>query len=177
MSGASAESSTIWNFTAGVRIIPGVIDRARWRNTLMWHPQHRISLGVEYNPLADDVHPLANFILHQETDTLPAVILGTSSDRIGTPGGQAYYVTVSKDLQHWTDLPVAPYAGVSYGTWDDEAVIVGGVNWRFSEHLSSMIIFDGHKVHPTLTWTKGPWSIGGILAFGKEPGIFVNRRF
>ena len=50
MSGSSAESSTIWNFTAGIRIIPGVLERARWRNTLMWHPHHRISIGIE--PLA-----------------------------------------------------------------------------------------------------------------------------
>lgn len=177
MSGSRAESSTIWNFTAGVRIIPGVLERARWRNTLMWHPHHRVSLGVEYNPLADDVHPLANLTLWQETETRPAVILGTSSDRIGTPDGQAYYFTVSKDIEQWTGLPIAPYAGVSYGTWDDEAVFVGGINWRITDRVSSMLIFDGHKLHPTVTWTKGKWSIGAILAFGKQPGMMVNYRF
>jgi hypothetical protein len=177
VSGSSDESSTIWNFTAGVRIIPGVVERARWRNTLMWHPHHRISLGVEYNPLVDDVGPLANIILVQETEKRPAVILGTSSDRIGTPSGRAFYMTVSKDLQHWTGLPIAPYAGISYGTYDDEAVPVGGINWRITESVSSMLIFDGHKVHPTLTWTTGKWSIGAILAFGNQPGITINRRF
>jgi hypothetical protein len=177
VSGANNEKSSIWNFTAGVRFIPEVVERAKWRNTLMWHPHHRISLGVEYNPLADDVNPLANLILLQETKSLPAIIAGTSSDRIGTPEGQAFYLTVSKDLQHWTGLPVAPYAGVSYGTWDDEAVVIGGLNVRITKKLSAMGIFDGHKVHPTITWSQDQWTLGLMLAYGKEPGVFFNYRF
>ncbi len=177
MSGAKGELASIWNFTLGVRFIPDVLDRAKWRNTLMWHPHHRITLGVEYNPLADDVHPLANLTLLEETGDRPAIILGTSSDRIGTPDGQAYYLTVSKDLEKWTGLPVAPYAGVSYGTWDDEAVPIGGLNIRLTKELSAMAIFDGHKVHPTVSWTKGDWTFGVMMAFGKEPGAFFNYRF
>ena len=50
----------------------------------------------------------------QETSDRPAVMLGTSSDRIGTSDGQAYFLTVAKDIERWVGLPVAPYAGVSY---------------------------------------------------------------
>jgi hypothetical protein len=177
VSGAKGEQSSIWNFTFGSRYIDDVLDRAQWRNTLMWHPHHRISLGVEYNPLADDVHPLANLTLLQESARLPAIILGTSSDRIGTPAGQAYFMTVSKDISKWTGLPIAPYAGVSYGTWDDEAVAIGGLNIRLSKRLSSLVIFDGHKVHPTVSWTQGDWTVGAMLAFGDKPGVFFNYRF
>jgi hypothetical protein len=177
VSGASTEFTSIWNFTVGTRYISSVLDRAKWRNTLMWHPHHRISLGVEYNPLADDINPLANLILHQETDLLPAVIAGTSSDRIGTPDGQAFYITVSKDIEKWTKLPIAPYVGVSYGTYDDEAVVIGGLNVRLTKNLSAMALFDGHKVHPTVTWAQDSWSVGAMLAFGKDPGIFFNYRF
>ena len=177
MSGAKDEQSSIWNFTFGSRYIEDVLDRARWRNTLMWHPHHRITLGVEYNPLADDVHPLANFTLMEETGNFPAIILGISSDRIGTPGGQAYYLTASKDLEKWTGWPIAPYAGVSYGTWDNEAVAIGGLNVRLTQNLSAMGLFDGHKVHPTVSWTQDRWTVGFMLAFGDKPGIFFNYRF
>ncbi len=44
----------------------------------------------------------------QETSDRPAVMLGTSSDRIGTPDGQAYFLTVAKDIERWVGLPVAP---------------------------------------------------------------------
>lgn len=177
MSGATTQEKTIWNFTLGTRVIPAVLERARWRNTLMWHPHERIAVGVEYNPLADDVHPLANVLALEESEDLPAIMLGTSSDRIGTPDGQAYYLTVSKDLAHWTGLPLAPYAGVSHGTFEDETLFIGGLNVRLTSELSMMGLFDGHKVHPTITWSKGGWSIGAILAFGKQPGITISRRF
>ena len=40
-------------------------------------------------------------------------MFGTSSDRIGTPEGQAYYVTLSKDLSTVKDWPIAPYVGAA----------------------------------------------------------------
>ena len=177
MSGSSEETGTLWNFTLGVRFIPDILDRAKWRNTLMWHPHPRATVGVEYNPLADDVHPLLNLMLQQETEILPAVMLGTSSDRIGTPEGQAFFLTVAKDLQHRTGLPVAPYAGVTYGTYDSEFVFVGGLNLRLTDRLSAMGIFDGHRLHPTLTWTADNWSVGLILAFGDHLGMNATWRF
>ena len=143
----------------------------------MWHPHPRTTVGVEYNPLADDVHLLANFMLLQEAADRPAIMLGTSSDRIGTPEGQAFYLTLAKDVERWVGLPVAPYAGVSYGTYDDEFVMVGGLNVRLGRHLSAMGIFDGHKVHPTLSWAQDNWSIGLILAFGENLGMNATWRF
>jgi hypothetical protein len=174
VSGASGKS---YDFTFGMRFIPDVIDRAKWRNTLMWHAHPRITLGVEYNPLVDGLQPLANLTLLRETSAWPAIIAGTSSDRIGTLDGQAYYLTFSKDLEAWTSLPIAPYVGACYGSFDEELIAIGGLNVRLSDHLSAMGIFDGHKVHPTITWSKKRWAVGLMLAFGTKPGLFVNYRF
>jgi len=89
-----------------------------------------LSAGVEVNPLAEDVRPIANWLAVQETENTPGLIFGTSSDRIGTPSGQAFYGTLSKDLETWTGLPIAPYFGASFGTFDDELVAIAACGSR-----------------------------------------------
>ena len=115
-----------------------------------------LQLGIEYNPLADDLHPLANWRAVDETASRPALILGSSSDRIGTPSGQAYYATLSKDLEARTGWPLAPYVGASYGTYEDNIRPIGGLTIRHTAHLSSTHLHDGKAVHHMLSWDFGP---------------------
>ena len=82
-----------------MRAVSRQIDRATLRTTLTYRFLGRFQAGVEYNPLSDGVSPLANLHLITETGSRPALIVGTSSDRIGTPRGQSYYFTLSKDLK------------------------------------------------------------------------------
>jgi len=159
-----------FKWTYGVRVIANQIDRAKWRNTLTYRFHPRFTAGIEYNPLAKKVSPLANLVAITETHTRPALIFGTSSDRIGTPSGQSFYATLSKNLKHHTGLPVAPYAGVAYGTFDDRARAIGGLNINFSERWSSTILFDGVRVHPLLNYTYGRHQFGFILERGRNPG-------
>lgn len=140
-------------------------DRAKWRNTLTYQVHPRLSVGVEYNPLDDDVGVLANLRLLDETAKRPALVIGTSSDRIGTPSGRAYFATLSKDLEGWLDLPIAPYAGASYGEFDDEWVAIGGVRIRYGERWSSGHLWDGHNLHHILDHTLGDrWRVGLVVA-------------
>ncbi|HSF25011.1 MAG TPA: hypothetical protein VLE20_12365, partial [Blastocatellia bacterium] len=74
------------------------------------------------------MNPLANWVAITETEQRPALILGTSSDRIGTPSGQSFYATISKNLQREIKLPIAPYAGVAYSTYEDRFLPIGGLN-------------------------------------------------
>lgn len=167
MSGAGASD---FKWTYGVRVIANQIDRATWRNTLTYRFHPRFTAGIEYNPLAEKVSPIANLVVVTETHSRPALILGTSSDRIGTPSGQSFYATLSKNLKHHTGLPVAPYAGVAYGTFEDRARPIGGLNINFSERWSSTILFDGVRVHPLLNYTHGRHQFGFILERGRNPG-------
>ncbi len=114
----------------------------------------RLSLGVEYNPRADSKSALANLVAVTETARRPAVIFGTSSDRIGTPEGQAYYVTVSKDLSTiWRRWPVSPYVGVAYGTYEDDTRAIGGLHLRApGTGFASTLIHDGKNFHPTVEY-------------------------
>ena len=167
MSGAGAND---FKWTYGVRVIANQIDRATWRNTLTYRFHPRLTAGIEYNPLAAKVSPIANLVAITETHARPALILGTSSDRIGTPSGQSFYATLSKNLKHQTGLPLAPYAGIAYGTFDDRARAIGGLNINFSERWSSTILFDGVRVHPLLNYTYGRHQFGFILERGRNPG-------
>ncbi|HEX5706154.1 MAG TPA: hypothetical protein VFX96_02590 [Pyrinomonadaceae bacterium] len=175
MSGAEAEKGDRWTF--GVRVIARQIDRARWRNTLTYRFHPRLTAGFEYNPLAGKVSPLANFVALTETHRRPAVILGTSSDRIGTPSGQSFYATASKNLKHSTGWPVAPYAGVAYGTHEDRLRVIGGLNIYAGEHWSSTILFDGVRVHPLITYTRGRHAFSVIMERGRNPGASYSVSF
>lgn len=153
------------------------IDRATWRNTLTYRVHPRLTAGIEYNPLAGKVSPLANVVALTETHQRPALILGTSSDRIGTPFGQSFYGTLSKNLKHHTGLPIAPYVGVAYGTFEDRARVIGGLNIVLSEGWSCTFLFDGVRVHPTSNYSRGRHQFGVIFERGRNFGASYSISF
>jgi hypothetical protein len=161
-----------------MRLIPGQVDRATVRSTLIyrWHP--RVHFGVEYNPKVGEVRPLLTLIPVTETHKRPAVIFGISSDRIGTPDGTSLYLTASKDIEHWTGLPIAPYFGIVYGTYEHRFRPIGGLNVRFHRRLSSLTQFDGVKVHPGLTYTfNDTHALTFLLIRAKDPGVSYTFSF
>ncbi len=175
MSGAENRDPDKWTF--GIRALSNQIPRASLRTTLTYRLLPRLSVGVEYNPRADDVGLLANFVAITETERRPALILGTSSDRIGTPSGRSFYATVSKNLSSELNLPIAPYVGVAYSTFEDRFLPVGGLSINFRDDFSSQIIFDGVKIHPTLSYTRGRHVFTFLLAQGKNPGVSYSISF
>ncbi|MBD0372437.1 MAG: hypothetical protein ICV60_16455 [Pyrinomonadaceae bacterium] len=175
MSGTGQQDE--YNWTYGVRAIANQIDRATWRNTLTYRFHPRITAGIEYNPLAGKVSPLANIVAITEMEKRPALILGTSSDRIGTSFGQSYYATLSKNLRPATGLPIAPYIGVAYGTFEDCFRVIGGLNINFKERWSSTILFDGVRVHPIVSYTWGRHQFGVIFERGRNPGASYSLSF
>ena len=145
-------------------------ERARQRFTLSYRFTARLQAGLEYNPLDDDWGPIGNLTAVTETEHRPALILGTSSDRIGTDRGQSYYGTLSKNLAPWLGFPISPYAGAAFRDADDEWTEVAGLNyWLFDERLSVTHIWDGENLHLTL---DVPWKravFGLILAQQEDP--------
>ena len=166
-----------YKWTYGTRFIPNEIDRAKWRNTLTYQVNSRLSVGIEYNPLAGKVSPLANLVAVTETQNRPAFILGTSSDRIGTPSGQSFYGTLSKNLKRETGLPIAPYIGVTYGTFEKRFRPIGGINISFPKGFSSTIMFDGVKVHPLVNYSNGRHQFGFMLVEGRKAGLSYSVSF
>jgi hypothetical protein len=139
-------------WAVGARAILGIpVDRARLRTTLTYAVSEELRLGIEVNPLGEDVGPLANWRIVDETQGRPALVLGTSSDRIGTEHGRAIYLTASKDLEAATDLPIAPYVGLSYGTHREQLDAIAGLTVRWRERWSSTHLYDGRNLHHLVT--------------------------
>jgi hypothetical protein len=175
VSGAEGSSKQKWTFS--IRAIANQIDRATLRTTLTYRFIPTFSAGIEYNPLAGRVSPLANWLAVKETLNRPALILGTSSDRIGTPEGQSFYATFSKSLKRETRLPIAPYIGVAYGTYEDRLRPIGGLNIGFTEQLTALAIFDGVHVHPLLSYSKERHVFSFLLVRGRHPGLSYSISF
>ena len=162
----------------GLRYIPGLIDRAKLRTTLLYLFSDRIRAGIEWNPLADDASLLVNIHLFREGKKRPAVILGLSSDRIGTPFGKSVFATASYDFKAGGGVSLAPYVGLTYGTFDDRTRAIGGLNLRVSSSLSALGIFDGVRLHQVVTYERGRHALSAVLIrSGKQIGVSYNVVF
>lgn len=129
---------------------------------------------MEYNPKADEVAPLANWLAMQETAHRPALMLGTSTDRIGTPSGHAYYATLSKNLERLLHAPIAPYAGAAYGTYDDRLRFIGGVNYFVTDNLSALVTYNGEHYNSILSLSRGRYTGSLLYVSGGNIGAAWN---
>ena len=173
--GGAGQDKYRWSY--GVRFIPNVIDRAKWRNTLTYQVNSRLSIGIEYNPIAKKGSPLANFVAIKETKNRPALILGTSSDRIGTPSGQSFYATFSKNLKRETTLPIAPYGGITYSSYQNRFRPIAGLNIQYPNNFSSTFLFDGVHAHQLYNYNYKRHQFGFMLVKNKTVGFSYNILF
>ena len=175
MSGAGHDIHQRW--TLGIRLLTNQIPRAAVRLTLTYKFHSRVQAGIEYNPRASEVAPLANILLLTETRRRPALMIGTSTDRIGTPSGQAFYFTFSKNLRRETGLPIAPYLGAAYGTYDDRLRPIGGLSISLNKNFSILATYNGVNVHPLLIFSHGRHALSLIMVKGRDPGMSYSITF
>ena len=86
--GAPLRGSGINNkWSVSGRFVDTEKERPRWRFTLNCRIHQKLQFGVEYNPVVKEVSPLLSLFLMTEGESVwrPALFLGTSSDRIGSP--------------------------------------------------------------------------------------------
>jgi hypothetical protein len=149
-----------------------VIDRATHRTVLMHRFGRDFKAGVEWNAQASEVGVVANWRAVGETEKRPALIFGTSSDRIGTPSGQSYYATVSKSFAR-----VAPYAGVSWSEYEERLLYPFGLNVALGKGWSAMLMNDGVHTHLSATYARRNVSLTVLAVERKNFGITVGTTF
>lgn len=151
------------------------LERPRWRLTLNRRVVHTLQLGVEVNPAAGEVGPLATWFLLTETERRPAVFLGTSSDRIGSPEGmQAYYGTAAKYLPF---ARTSPYVSLNYSEWDEAFNVPFGANVELGGGFSLQPMYDGHRTHLLGTYATERASVTLIWAWLERAGAAISLGF
>lgn len=175
MSGAGDDSKHRW--TLGVRLLTNQIPRAAVRTTLTYRFHPRLQMGIEYNPRAGEFAPLANLLVLTETKRRPALMLGTSTDRIGTPSGQSFFATFSKNLRRETGLPIAPYLGATFGTYDHRVRPIGGLSVSLNKNFSILTTYNGVNIHPLLIFSHERHALSLIMVKGRDPGMSYSVTF
>ena len=157
-----------------------MIDRATHRTVLMHRFGRDFKAGVEWNAQASEVGVVANWRAVGETEKRPALIFGTSSDRIGTPSGQAYYATISKSISSFLEpygLALAPYAGLSWSGYEERFVVPFGLNVGLPGGWSAMLIHDGVHTHLSDTYARRNLSVTLLAVERQHVGVTVGTAF
>ncbi|MGI8924733.1 MAG: hypothetical protein ACR2HJ_12010 [Fimbriimonadales bacterium] len=150
-------------------------DRARYRLTAAYRFTPRLQAGLEYNPAADEIGFIGNYILATETPESPAISLGTSSDRIGTPAGpKMYYVTFSKGL---SSLKLVPYVSIAYSEHDDGINFPFGATYWITPQWSILGMNDGRKSHLMLNHLQHDFSVSLMLVRMERFGLSLAWGF
>lgn len=132
-------------------------------------------LGVEYNPVVGEMLPTANYTVLFETERLPLISLGTSSDRIFSPEGtRSYTITFGKSIPH---SGLAPYVAVNWSTWEDRLTYPFGINYALHPQWDAMVQHDGRNTHWLLTYKTRETSISLLLVKGRYFGLSAGIRF
>jgi len=149
--------------------------RPRWRATLSGRVLPTLQLGVEVNPAADEVGPLLTWFVLTETERRPALFLGSSSDRIGSPKGtQSYYLTAAKYLPA---ARLSPYVSLNWSEWDERFNVPFGANVELGRGFSLQPMYDGHRSHLLGTWAGERVSATLIWAWYERAGAAVSLGF
>lgn len=144
-------------------------DRARWRSTLSYRLHRRVQVGVEFNPVVAEAAPLATLFLVTEEERRPALFLGTSSDRIGSPEGtQAVYLTAAKYLPF---ARLAPYVSLNYSGWDDAVNVPFGAGLELGGGVYVRPMYDGERTHLMAGWFGETWGASLLWVWLEDPGI------
>jgi len=132
-------------------------------------------VGLELNPKAQELGPLFTFFLFTETETAPALFVGTSSDRIGSPAGeQAYFATMSKYIPA---LHTSFYASLNYSQWDESFNLPVGFDVGLGKGFSVRPMYDGDRSHLLLNYFAEQFGVSLMYVWLETPGIALFYGF
>ena len=150
--------------------------RPRWRFNYAYGVDDRLLVGLEYNPVVDEILPTINYTFNTGEDHGGYVIsFGSSSDRIFSPDGtRSYFGTIAKGLP---DLKISPYVSLLYSEWEDTFTVPFGLNWAFAPQWDAMVQNDGRNTHWLCTYKTEKANFSFLLVKGRYPGFSLGYRF
>ena len=145
------------------------LERPQWRFTANYRLHPRLQAGVEFNPRAQEAGPLLTLFVVTETERRPALFVGTSSDRIGSPKGErSYYATVSKYLPL---LRTSFYGSLNYSEWDRAVNLPLGGTLEIGHGVSIRPMFDGDRGHLLLNYFNSQYGVSLMYVWFKRLGL------
>ena len=149
--------------------------RPQWRFTANYSLHQRLQIGVELNPKAKELGPLVTLFLLTETERRPALFLGTSSDRIGSPAGeQSYFATLSKYIPR---LRASFYGSLNYSQWDGKFNIPVGLGLELGKGFSFRPMYDGDRGHLMLNYFATHYGISLLYVWLETLGVSLFLGF
>ena len=125
--------------------------------------------------MVSEFSPTGNWIAHPETEQIPLISFGTSSDRIFTPeGNQAYYVTVAKSIP---GTPLSPYVSLNYSEFEGGFNLPFGVNTELTREWDCLYMNDGRRSHVLITYKMPAMNITLMAIDLKRPRFGVSVGF
>ena len=151
------------------------MERPQWRFTANYRFHRRLQVGVEFNPKAQEVGPLVTLFLLTETEARPALFLGTSSDRIGSPSGeQSYFATLSKYMPR---LRASLYGSLNYSEWDGRFNFPFGAGVELGKGLSVRPMYDGDRGHIMLNYQAMQYGVSLMYVWLETMGVSFSIGF
>lgn len=157
------------------RYVDTDVERARWRFTANYRVLDSLQLGVEFNAVVEEINLLVTWFLITETERAPAVLLGTSSDRIGSPeGAQAYYATASKSF---SGLGLSTYLSLNYSEWDDGFNVPFGAAKEIGLGFATRYMYDGQRSHALLDYNLDHVGVSLMWVWLETFGVALHGGF
>jgi hypothetical protein len=158
-----------WNLN--LRYIPGVEREARYRGTLDYRFNPRLTIGLETNGI-DEVLPRATWFVTPATERLPSVVIGVTADRLSTPRGHAIFFTFSKALTP----NLTPFVSIKYSTDDQLVAFPFGANLTFGSNTLQGL-YDGKNTHLIATHSRNGINYNLMLARMRHLGVGISFGF
>ena len=134
-----------------------------------------LQLGVEFNAVIEEINPLVTWFVVTETERRPALFLGTSSDRIGSPEGTtATYATISKRLPRFG---ASAYISLNHSEWDDGFNTPFGLIQEIGDDVAVRYMYDGRRSHALLDRLFADVGVSLMWVWLERFGVAVHTGF
>lgn len=143
----------------------------------MYRLHRRANIGIEWNPGAEEVGPLANLFLFLETHWRPALALGTSSDRIGSEAGtSSVFLTAAK---RWPSprVPLSGYVSLNWSETDDGFNIPFGGTVHLGGRIDLRGMYDGQRTHLLASVPVGRLTVSALWIWLEHAGVAISAGF
>ena len=71
-------------------------------------------------------------------------------------------------------MPIAPYAGAAYGTFDHELRFICGLNLSVTDDLSALVTYNGEHYNSILSLSRGRYTGSLLFVNGGDIGAAWN---